>query len=94
MCFDTGHTQIHHADFGQILSRRRVQKVAVTSQTDGPIFANLVSQDAYDLKEKSHEKACRDDLRSRRSRGFCRGGGGQIDPPPLGLIKMKLFAMG
>ena len=49
--------------------------------TDGPIFANLVSKDAQDLKEKSHEKACRDLRRSRGSRGF-RAGGGQIDPPP------------
>ena len=55
--------------------------------TDGPIFANLVSKDAQDLKEKSHEKACRDLRRSRGSRGF-RAGGGQIDPPPvkIGLI--------
>ena len=50
--------------------------------TDGPIFANLVSKDAQDLKEKSHEKACRDLRRSRGSRGFRAGGGGQIDPPP------------
>ena len=45
--------------------------------TDGPIFANLVSKDAQDLKEKSHEKACRDLRRSRGSRGFRAGG----DPP-------------
>ena len=50
--------------------------------TDGPIFANLVSKDVQDLKKKSHEKACRDLRRSRGSRGFRAGGGGQIDPPP------------
>ena len=50
--------------------------------TDGPIFANLVSKDAQDLKEKSHKKSCRDQRRSRHSRGF-RAGGGQIDPPPV-----------
>ena len=37
--------------------------------TDGPIFANLVSKDAQDLKEKTHEKACRD---LRWSRGSCK----------------------
>ena len=42
--------------------------------TDGPIFANLVSKDAQDLKEKTHEKACRDLRRSRSSRRFCTGG--------------------
>ena len=50
--------------------------------TDGPIFANLVSKDALDLKEKSHEKACRDQRRSRRSRGF-RAGGVKLTPPQL-----------
>ena len=44
--------------------------------TDGPIFANLVSKDAQDLEEKSHEKVCRDLRRSRGSRGFRAGGGG------------------
>ena len=68
-------------DFGQILSRRASTKMLRDLATDGPIFANLVSKDALDLKEKSHEKACRDQRRSRRSRGF-RAGGGQIDPPP------------
>ena len=33
------------------------------------------------MKEKSHEKACRDQRRLRHSRGF-RAGRGQIDPPP------------
>ena len=55
--------------------------------TDGPIFANLVSKDAQDLKEKSREKACRDLRRSRGSHRF-RAGGGEIPPPPvkIGLI--------
>ena len=57
--------------------------------TDGPIFANLVSKDAQDLKEKSHEKVCRDLRRSRGSRGF-RAGGGQIDPPPPVKIGLKV----
>ena len=58
--------------------------------TDGPIFANLVSKDAQDLKEKSHEKACRDLRRSRGSRGF-HAGGGQIDPPPVKIgLTLKL----
>ena len=50
--------------------------------TDGPIFANLVSKE---VKEKTHEKACRDLRRSRGSRGF------RTDPPPppvkIGLNK-------
>ena len=33
-------------------------------------------------KKKVMEKACRDQRRSRHSRGF-RVGGGQIDPPPV-----------
>ena len=45
--------------------------------TDGP-FSNLVSKDAQDLKEKSHEKACRDLRRSRVVTDFVQGGG-QID---------------
>ena len=49
--------------------------------TDGPIFANLVSKDAQDLKEKSNEKACRDLRRSRGSSGF-RAGGVKLTPPP------------
>ena len=57
--------------------------------TDGPIFANLVSKDAQDLKEKSHEKACRDLRRvARQSRISCRGG--QIDPPPPPPVKIGL----
>ena len=75
MCFVHKHMQ--NADLGQILSRRASTKSRVTSR---PIFANLVSKDAQDLKEKSHEKACCDQRRSRHSRGF--RAGGQIDPPP------------
>ena len=81
MCFIHKHMQ--NADFGQILSRRASTKSHVTIATDGPIFANLVSKDALDLKEKSHEKACRDQRQSRRSRGFRAGGGGvKLTPPP------------
>ena len=64
--------------------------------TDGPIFANLVSKDAQDLKEKSHEKACRDLRRSRGSRGFRAGGGGggvKLTPPPPPPVKIGLKAV-
>ena len=57
MCFV--HKPMQNADFGQILCRRAL--------------ANLVSKDAQDLKEKSHEKACRNLRRSRGSRGFRAG---------------------
>ena len=56
--------------------------------TDGPIFANLVSKDAQDLKEKSHEKACREAVTD-----FVQGGGGQIDPPPP-PVKIGLKVLG
>ena len=60
--------------------------------TDGPIFANLVSKDAQDLKEKSNEKTCRELLRSRGSRGF-RAGGGQIDPPPVKIgLRLNVYS--
>ena len=72
MCFVHKHMQ--NADFGQILGRRASTKGHVTSR---PIFANLVSKDAQDLKEKSHEKVWRDLRRSRISSRW-----GQIDPPP------------
>ena len=79
MCFV--HKPMQNADFGQILCRRASTKRRVTSRPTVRFFANLVSKDAQDLKEKSHEKACRDLRRSRGSRGF-RAGGGQIGPPP------------
>ena len=65
MCFVHKHMQ--NADFGQILCRRASTKRLAT---DGPIFANLVSKDVQDLKEKTHERACRDLRQSRGSRGF------------------------
>ena len=58
--------------------------------TDCPIFANLVSKDAQDLKEKSHENACRDLRRSRGSRGF-RAGGVKLTPPPPVKIGLKVL---
>ena len=79
MCFV--HKPMQNADFGQIFVPTCEYKTSRDLATDGPIFANLVSQDAKDLKEKSHEKACRDLRRSRGSHRF-RAGGGQIDPPP------------
>ena len=79
MCFV--HIPMQNADFGQILCRRASTKWLRDLATDGPIFANLVSFDAQDLKEKSHEKACRNLRRSRGSRGF-RAGGGLTPPPP------------
>ena len=72
---------MQNVDFGQILCQRASTKRPRDLATDGPIFANLVSKDAQDLKEKSHEKACRDLRRSRGSRGFRAGGGGQPPPP-------------
>ena len=51
---------MQNADFGQMLCRRASTKTSRDLATDGLIFANLVSKDAQDLKEKSHEKACRD----------------------------------
>ena len=60
---------MQNADFGQILCRRASTKRRATSK------------DAQDLKEKSHEKACRDLRRSRGSRGF-RAGGVKLTPPP------------
>ena len=65
---------------GKFCADVRVQNVT----TDGPIFANLVSKDAQDLKEKSHEKACREAVAD-----FVQGGGGvKLTPPPvkIGLI--------
>ena len=52
--------------------------------TDGPIFANWVSKDAQDLKEKTHEEACREAVADYVQ-------GGQFDPPPpvrIGLRKL------
>ena len=67
---------------GKFCADVRVQNVTwPRDRRDGPIFANLVSKDVQDLKGKSHEKTCRELLRSRGSREF-RAGGGQIDPPP------------
>ena len=68
--------------WGKFCADVRVQKRSRDLATDGPIFANLVSKDAQDLKEKSHEKACRDLRRSRGSRGF-RAGGVKLTPPQL-----------
>ena len=76
MCFV--HKPMQNADFGQILCRRASRDLA----TDGPIYANLVSKDAQDLNEKSHEKACRDLRRSRGSHRFRAGGGVKLTPPP------------
>ena len=45
--------------------------------TVSPIFANLVSKDAQDLKEKSHEKACREAVVD-----FVQGGV-KLTPPPV-----------
>ena len=80
MCFV--HKPMQNADFGQILCRRASTKRHVTSRLTVPIFANLVSKDVQDLKEKSHEKACRDLRWSRGSRGFRAGGGVKLTPPP------------
>ena len=76
---------------GKFCADVRVQNVAWPRDRRSD-FRKLVSKDAQDLNEKSHEKACRDLRRSRGSRGF-RAGGGQIDPPPvkIGLTYM-LFA--
>ena len=57
------------------------------------LTANLVSKDARDFKEKSHETARRDLLALRTSRAKRGGGGGFRPPPPafLGLIVQILF---
>ena len=82
MCFV--HKPMQNADFGQILCRRASTKRHVTSRPTVRFFANLVSKDAQDLKEKSHEKACRDlRLVARQSRISCRGGGVKLTPPQL-----------
>ena len=68
---------------GKFCADVRVQNVTwPRDRRVGPIFANLVSKDAQDLKEKSHEKACRDLRWSRGSRGFRAGGGVKLTPPP------------
>ena len=77
MCFV--HKPMQNADFGQILCRR--YKMSRDLATDGPIFANLVSKDAQDLKEKSHEKAWSVAV-ARQSRISCRGGV-KLTPPPV-----------
>ena len=81
MCFV--HKPMQNARFWANFVPTCEYKTSRDLATDGPIFANLVSKDAQDLKEKSHEKACRD-LRpgSRGSRGF-RAGGGSNWPPQL-----------
>ena len=69
MCFVYKHMQ--NADFGQILCRRASTKRHMTSRPMVcRISANLVSQDSYDLKERTHEKACHDLWRSRGSHRF------------------------
>ena len=82
MCFV--HKPMQNADFGQILCRRASTKRHVTSRP------TVRSKDAQDLKEKSHEKACRDLRRSRGSRGF-RAGGVKLTPPPV-KIGLKGFS--
>ena len=73
MCFV--HKPMQNANFVPTCEYKTSRDLA----TDGPIFANLVSKDAQDLKEKSHEKACRD---LRQSRISCRGGSNWPPPPP------------
>ena len=53
------------------------------------VTANLVSKDARDFKEKSHETARRDLLVLRTYRAKRLGGGFRLPPPPafLGLIR-------
>ena len=55
------------------------------------VTANLVSKDARDLKEKSHETARRDLLALQTYRAKRLGGGADSAPPPvfLGLSASK-----
>ena len=80
MCFV--HKPMQNADFGQICADVRVQNVAWPRDRWSD-FANLVSKDAQDLKEKSHEKACRDLRRSRGSPLISCRGGVKLTPPPV-----------
>ena len=80
MCFVHKHMQ--NADFGQILSRRASTKSRVTSRPMVRFSQTWYQKMRKTWKKKSHKKVCRDQRRSRRSRGF-RAGGGQIDPPQL-----------
>ena len=73
MCFV--HKPMQNADFGQILCRRASTKHHVTSRPTGRFSQTLVSKDAQDMKEKSHEKACREAVTD-----FVQGG--QLTPPP------------
>ena len=80
-------TYMQNVDFGQSLCRRASTKRCVTSR---PIFANLVSKDAEDLKEKTDGKLCRNLRRSRGSRRFRTGGGGGGGPPvKIGLSQQN-----
>ena len=73
MCFVHKHMQ--NADFGQILSRRASTKSRVTSRPMVRFSQTWYQKMRKTWKKKSHEKACRDQRRSRHSRGFRAGGG-------------------
>ena len=66
---------MQNADFGQILCRRASTKRHVTSRPTVRFSQTWYQKMRQDLKEKSHEKACRDLRRSRGSHGFRAGGG-------------------
>ena len=65
---------------GKFCADVRVQNVTWPRDRQSD-FRKLGIKDAQDLKEKSHEKACRDLRRSRGSRGF-RAGAVKLTPPP------------
>ena len=72
--------------FGLTLGHKRSRD----SVTVGPIFLNLVSKDAQDLKEKSQEVEWRKMRRFEFNSENCREGGHHAPPPVfLGLIQRR-----
>ena len=60
--------------------------------TVGAVTANLVSKDARDFKEKSHETARRDLLALRTCRAKCLGGANSAPPPPAFLGLSSIYS--
>ena len=81
MCFV--HKPMQNADFGQILCRRASTKRPRDLATDGPIFANLVSKDAQDLKEKKSWKGRVAICGGREAVADFVQGGVKLTPPQL-----------